>query len=240
MNKTCLVCKEKTTALPTEVDLSCTICGDICVDDISCEKGHYVCERCRSNIAEAAARELLLTTESTDPVVILNALMRLPSIYMHGPDQHYLVAGALLAAYKNAGGLVDDFPAALDDVIERAREVPGGACGYLGCCGSATGAASTVSVVAGIDPHSEGAPWGTPMALTARILLRMSDIGGPRCCKRNGYISILEAAGYIREKLGVALDPSTPICSFFADNEECIATRCPFFPKNIKKDEEQK
>lgn len=43
---------------------------------------------------------------------------------MHGPEHHILVGAALLAAYKNAGGKVDSFEDALEEMRHRGSEYP--------------------------------------------------------------------------------------------------------------------
>ena len=55
---------------------------------------------------------------------------------MHGPEHHVLVGAALLIAYAGSGGKIDR-EQALREMWERGRSVPGGICGFWGCCGSA-------------------------------------------------------------------------------------------------------
>lgn len=76
-------------------------------------------------------------TTSVNPIEIMQEIMENPYIYMHGPEHHILVGAALLAAYKNAGGKVDSFEDALEEMRHRGSEYPGGACGMWGCCGAA-------------------------------------------------------------------------------------------------------
>ena len=58
-------------------------------------------------------------------------MMALPSCHMHGPEHHTMVGFALLTAYKNAGGEID-LVSALGEMQKRGKQVPGGACGFLG------------------------------------------------------------------------------------------------------------
>ena len=74
-------------------------------------------------------------------------------------------------------------------------------------------------------------PWAQCQRLTSNILGRMADIGGPRCCKRTGYIAVLTAVPYINEVLGSTMTlPDEVVCTFFARNAECRRQDCPFFP----------
>ena len=66
--------------------------------------------------------------------------------------------------------------------------------------------------------------------MTSRVLAREAKIGGPRCCKRNSRIAVLEAVDVIREKLGVILEKSEDVdCQWIGQNNQCILQRCPFY-----------
>ena len=68
--------------------------------------------------------------------------------------------------------------------------------------------------------------------MTSRILNRLADVGGPRCCKRSTFIALQEAAAYTAETRGVTMDlPAQVTCTFMARNAECLRTACPFFPR---------
>lgn len=59
----------------------------------------------------------------------------------------------------------------------------------------------------------------------------MADLGGPRCCKRTGYVAVLTAVPYINEVLGSNMQlPDEVTCTFFPRNAECRRNECPFFP----------
>lgn len=69
--------------------------------------------------------------------------------------------------------------------------------------------------------------------MTSRVLAHEAKIGGPRCCKRNSAIAVLEAIDFIREKFNVGMEkPEKIICGYTAKNNQCIGTRCPFNPQN--------
>ena len=74
-------------------------------------------------------------------------------------------------------------------------------------------------------------PWAQCQRLTSMVLGRLADLGGPRCCKRTGYVSILTAVPYIDMTLGANMQlPDEVTCTFFGRNAECKRKRCPFFP----------
>mgnify|MGYP003317742072 CR=1 FL=1 len=65
---------------------------------------------------------------------------------------------------------------------------------------------------------------------TVLLLDSIGKNGGPRCCKRNGRIAVLEAIDFIREKFGVELEKSEDVaCAWIGQNNQCIMERCPFY-----------
>lgn len=106
--------------------------------------------------------------------------MDLPSVHMHGPEHHAIVPCVLLTAFRNNGEHMD-YDAALSEICKRAKQVPGGTCGYWGVCGAAAGAGIFMSVMTGSSPlHKDS--WPFPQKLVSIILSRLADVGGPRCC----------------------------------------------------------
>ena len=65
------------------------------------------------------------------------------------------------------------------------------------------------------------------MKFTSMVLDKMSEIGGPRCCKRNAYISMLTAIEFVK-KYNIYLDYEEIKCNFTSKNSQCIGKRCPF------------
>jgi len=171
--------------------------------------------------------EICLSERSRDPIAILEKLMQLPSCRMHGPEHHVLVGAALLTAYRNAGGVVD-LTAALDELYKRASAVPGAACGFWGACGACLSTGQFLSIVTGSGPLATE-QWGTCMNMTAKSLNAVAAVGGPRCCKRDSYLSVLSAVDFASENLHVQMERNIPVCSRSRQNLQCIGTRCPFY-----------
>ena len=71
--------------------------------------------------------------------------------------------------------------------------------------------------------------------MTARALDRIGQVGGPRCCKRDSFLSILAAVDFVREHLGVEMAQTIPVCSYSGQNNQCIGKRCPFSAANRTK-----
>ena len=172
-------------------------------------------------------KECCLSETSKNPIEVLRHLMALPFVPVNGPVHHILVGAALLTAYRNAGGKMD-LPAALDEVIERGNQVPGRVCGLWGACGSGISSGMFVSIVTKSSPLAEE-PLGLANLMTSKSLAKIGEIGGPRCCKRDGYLSILSAIDFAEEHLGVKMEKSDIVCEYKELNKQCIGVRCPFW-----------
>ena len=167
-----------------------------------------------------------LHTESKDPVAILEQMMSMPFCHMHGPEHHVMVGAALLAAYHNAGGELD-LPKALSEMYSRGKAVPGGACGFWGACGAGLSAGMYMAIATGSTPLANEA-WGLSNQMTARALGSIGAVGGPRCCKRDSYLAVVEAVKFTKEHLGIQMEIGEIRCSRSHLNNQCIQEKCPF------------
>ena len=174
---------------------------------------------------------LCLADTSRNPIEVLERLMSQPDCPMHGPEHHVLVGAALLTAYNNC--LPDsaklDLEAALAEMRERGEQVPGGACGYMGACGASISTGIFLSIVTRNTPLSTDT-WRLCNLMTARALEQVAENGGPRCCKRDSYLSVLTAIDFVKENLGVEMEKPEVTCSRSQINEQCIGQKCPFSP----------
>lgn len=171
-----------------------------------------------------------LSATSKNPVEIAKSIMKKDYVNIHGPEHHYLDGAAFLAAYKNAGGIVD-LENRLDVLAERAKMMPGAMCGYWGVCGSVTAIGAALSVIHQTAPLSNDVYYKDNMEFTSKVLAIMAKIGGPRCCKRNAFTSISNAVNFVKEKYGVKMELSPTKCEFSYRNEQCIKSKCPYYSK---------
>ncbi len=141
-----------------------------------------------------------------------------------------MVGAALLTAYKNAGGDIELQPA-LTEMMNRGKSVPGGACGFWGACGAGISSGMFVSIVSKSTPLASEA-FGLSHLMTSKALGRIGEVGGPRCCKRDSYLSILAAIDFAKEHLGVEMEKPEIVCGHSAHNNQCIGKRCPFAAVN--------
>ena len=228
MSDFCILCKAPLKYLDSPKVMRCEICGKSFEGHAVCENGHYVCDACHASPAEGVVRSVVLNSSSKDPVDIADEIMASSFVHMHGPEHHFIVGASLLCAFCNTYGEVD-LENALNAVISRGKKVPGGFCGMAGCCGAAVSAGIFLSVILKATPMSKE-EWALSNRMTSRCLEAVSRLGGPRCCKRDSYTTILAAAEFLREELGKPLGVSDEIlCSHFGENAECLKVECPYF-----------
>ena len=205
--------------------MECAICHKKEISKTRCINGHYVCNECHTEGMDAIIG-VCLEESSKDPVEILEKMMSMDFCHMHGPEHHVMVGASLLTAYRNAGGDID-LDSALAEMMSRGKSVPGGACGFWGACGAGISSGMFVSIISGSTPL-ENKPFALSHKMTSRSLQAIGDIGGPRCCKRDSYLSILEAVDFVRENFGIEMDRHKVTCTRSGENNQCIGKRCPF------------
>lgn len=171
---------------------------------------------------------LCLEQTSDDPIYILEQLMSQPYCPMHGPLHHSLAGMALLTAYHNAGGETD-LSQSLPELIRRAQQVPGAACGNWGACGASLSCGMMMSIVTENGPLATEA-WHLSNLCTARALERVANNGGPRCCKRDCYLSVESTVDFINEEMGIKMGRRKTVCSRSELNSQCIGSKCPYSP----------
>ena len=228
MKEECLICNAPLEYLNEDILMECAICHKKELSKARCVNGHYVCNECHTNGIDSIFGVCLAET-SKNPVEILNKMMNLPFCHMHGPEHHIMVGSALLTAYKNAGGSID-LPKALSEMKSRGQNVPGGACGFWGACGAAISTGMFLSIVTRNTPLATDS-WHLSNQMTASALAQVAEHGGPRCCKRDSYLSVLTAIDFVKENLGVEMEKSEVVCSRSQRNNQCIGARCPFSPE---------
>ena len=228
----CMICGEGLVYFEAARKLSCHTCGKEAMTNACCEQGHFICDACHGEAGFLLISRYAGEGSSRNPMEIATEMMKNPGIPMHGPEHHYLVAASLLAAYANAGGRADRSKA-LHRILERARNVPGGICGMWGSCGAGISTGIFWSVITGATPLSQK-EWSQANGLTAKSLARIAAHGGPRCCKRNSYLAIMQGAAAIEEQLGVSLElPREIACEFSRRNQECKKAACLFYANEI-------
>ena len=225
MKDECLICSAPLEYLEADELMECAICHRKESSKTRCVNGHYVCNECHMAGMDAIIW-LCLGETSKNPVEIIEKMMAMPFCHMHGPEHHVMVGAALLTAYKNAGGDID-LSSALTEMMNRGKSVPGGACGFWGACGAGISTGMFISIISGSTPLGQE-PFALSHKMTAKSLGKIGEIGGPRCCKRDSYLSILSAIDFVKENFGVEMVKPEIICTHSSQNNQCIGKRCPF------------
>lgn len=224
----CLICGEELKYLNDSKEMECSICGKKIESKTVCKKGHFVCDDCH-NTGVYLIKEICLYSKSKNPINLFNEISQKDFIHMHGPEHHILVGSCLLTAYKNAGGNVD-LKKGLEEIEKRGKQIPGGSCGYWGACGAGISSGVFYSVITGSNPLKKK-EFGDCNTLTSKILNNIGKIGGPRCCKRHSYLSMLNAIDFVEKQMGVYMEKDKIKCEYSKLNKECIKEKCPFYNK---------
>ena len=229
-NEECLICGAPLEYLEQDALMECVLCHKQEPSTTRCLEGHYVCSDCHTAGMDSIMA-MCMTETSKDPIAILEKMMSQSFCHMHGPEHHVLVGAALLTAYNNAvtDTMKVDLQSGLLEVMSRGKQVPGGACGYMGACGAAISTGIFMSVVTRNTPLSTET-WQLCNLMTAKALEQVALNGGPRCCKRDSYLSILTAVDFVKEHLGVEMEKPEVKCSRSRINNQCIGKKCPFSP----------
>lgn len=230
MKEECLICKAPLEYLETDILMECEICHKKENSKTRCVNGHYVCNDCHIQGLDSIIG-LCMNEASRDPIAIIEKMMALPFCHMHGPEHHVMVGAALLTAYKNAGGDID-LHRALIEMMNRGKSVPGGACGFWGACGAGISSGMFISIISKSTPLAKE-PFALSHKMTAQSLGQIGEIGGPRCCKRDSFLSILAAIDFVKDHFGVKMEKPEVVCHYSARNNQCIGKRCPFSQANL-------
>lgn len=222
----CIVCGKPLVYFKETKTMTCAVCHKRKPANAACEDGHFLCDDCHA-AGGAGIISYLEQSKEKDPIALYMQVCAMESVHLHGPEHHSIVPCVLVTAYHNGGGDIE-FPAALYEAWTRGKKIPGGACGFLGVCGAAAGAGVFASIVSDVTPLT-GEVWDVPQRLTMECLRRMTEVGGPRCCKRTGRLAIEAAVDFVCEHYGVDMPVSKPWCTYSRRNRECLHGRCPFY-----------
>ena len=229
MKEECLICGAPLEYLEKDILMECEICHKKENSKTRCINGHYVCNDCHTQGLDTIIG-LCMKETSKDPIAIIEKMMSLPFCHMHGLEHHVMVGAALLTAYKNAGGDID-LHSSLTEMMNRGRNVPGGACGFWGACGAGISSGMFISIISKSTPLSKE-PFALSHKMTAGSLEQIGEIGGPRCCKRDSFLSILCAVDFVKEHFGIEMEKPEIVCRYSSQNNQCIGSRCPFSRAN--------
>lgn len=175
-------------------------------------------------------KDICLKEKSTNPIEIAIRIMSHSHINIHGPEHHILDGSAFLTAMYHAG-VQFDLEKALDEMAIRGLKMPGATCGHWGICGSSASVGAALAIIHQTGPLTNNDYYKDNLYYTSKALRKIGDVGGPRCCKRNAFLSLQTAIEFVNEKYQIQLNYQPIICEFSSQNKQCIKERCPFYKK---------
>jgi MoaA/NifB/PqqE/SkfB family radical SAM enzyme/ubiquinone/menaquinone biosynthesis C-methylase UbiE len=227
LDKGCMVCGRVLAYDTKPSPAACHYCHTEVKTNVTCEAGHFVCDKCHQKEGLAIIRQICLQTAKTDMLELLVEIRNHQAIPMHGPEHHAMLPGIILAVAKNSGLSVTR-----GDIltgIERGSKVPGGSCGFMGTCGAATGVGIGFAVLFKATPLTPLARQKAQFA-TARVLTAIAGLPAGRCCQRESYMALQEVAKLSAELLEQPLrGGGALICAQYGDNRECVGRQCPLW-----------
>jgi hypothetical protein len=227
----CALCGKELQYFDQPEEVRCVFCDGMFTSQAKCVDNHYVCDACHSASANDLIERFTIAGASKDPFEMALTLMKSPNVKMHGPEHHFLIPAVLLSAFYNTVGRPEEKEQRIQKARKRAENVLGGFCGFYGDCGAAVGTGIFISVLTDATPLSKE-EWRLSNLMTAQSLFAIANAGGPRCCKRNSFLALREAAQFVKAhfqtEMGTGLDHSP--CEFHEFNKECRKTECLRYP----------
>jgi len=224
----CLICGEELISFSKSVDMHCVFCGKTEKATTHCNQMHFVCDDCQHLSASDVVKSICLKSTKHDPISLAVEIMRSPAIKMHGPEHHFMVPAVLLTCVNNKYHNVENLAEKIDLAERIAHErVP--ICSYdLKMCGASIGTGVFLELYEGLDTHYED-EWSLPNQMIAASLKKIGENKGPRCCKRDTYISLQGAVDFLYEKFAIELPRSEAKCTFSLRNNSCMREECNFY-----------
>jgi hypothetical protein len=206
----------------------CHYCQAAFLAHAVCEQGHFVCDACHTTDALAVIGNFCQGATETDLIALLDASRRHPAIARHGPEHHVLVPALILTAYRNLGGALP--PAMFRTALSRGQSVPGGACGFWGVCGAAVGVGIAFSLLLEATPIKPRERRQVQGAVQA-VLGELTSWEAARCCQRECWLALRQAADLSRELLPIPLPAAAVlVCRQSGRRPDCLQSACPLWP----------
>jgi hypothetical protein len=194
-----------------------------------CNKDHFVCDACHTTDGLAVIERICEETRETDMLKLMAEIRRIPTVPIHGPEHHAMVPGIILATYRNLGGTLPQ--GALVTGIRRGAEIPGGQCGLAGVCGAAVGVGIAFGLILESSPLKAKERSRLHLAVQ-QVLGEIGRVGAARCCQRDSWIALVQAARLSEKLLPLRLIADfSLVCRQHKANQECLGTPCPLYPQ---------
>jgi len=208
---------------------TCSFCGTVEVAEYICKNQHYVCEDCRLANQQEIIERVCFNTSSANPIELANLIMKHPSFNAYGVEHHEMVAAVLLISLwnLNLSGMTES---RIKGAMKRSAKIPYGSCGSMGTCGACVSAGVAVAMYSKSN-YLKDKERNASLKTVSRSLLKLSELGGPRCCKYSTYVSIQTAWQVLADDFNLPLQPLTVVCEFQDKLKDCHKDHCPFYQK---------
>lgn len=223
----CMVCSSELVYKATLEEATCYYCGSVSHQSVTCKEGHYVCDACHAKEALEVIEHICTTSKERDMLKLFKQIREHPSIPKHGPEHHAMVPAIIVTAYKNSGGKLPEN--ALKTAILRGSSIMGGACGFLGICGAASGVGIGFAIVLESSPVAKKAR-SAAQKVTYAVLGKIAEYEAARCCHREVWTALNIASSLSETFLHVKLLAHTEVkCDQKKFNQYCYGKACPIF-----------
>lgn len=223
----CMVCALELVYKAIHEEATCYYCGSVSHQSVTCKEGHYVCDACHAKEALEVIEHICKTSKERDMLKLFKQIREHPSIPKHGPEHHAMVPAIIVTAYKNSGGKVNEN--ALKIALSRGASVMGGACGFLGICGAASGVGIGFAIVLESSPVATKAR-STAQKVTHAVLGKIAEYEAARCCNREVWTALNIASSLSETFLPVKLLAEMEVkCDQKKFNQYCYGKECPIF-----------
>ena len=223
----CMVCGNSLVYLDKDEPNTCRFCSGEFIANAVCRDGHFVCDTCHGTGVLEFVRRICVVTDQTDMMALAETIRAHPAFPVHGPEHHFMVPGVILAAFRNAGGIIAD--EAIINGIARGKAIPGGTCAFWGVCGAAAGAGIALGIILGANPLIADKRRIVSQAV-AEMTKAIGETEAARCCRRETLTVLSKTAELSKTLLSVVLKAENAgDCSQVGRNKECITNACRFF-----------
>ena len=208
-------------------EVSCYYCGTKQHSSVTCKEGHFVCDACHSKEALVVIEHICATSKECDMLKLFKQIREHPSIPKHGPEHHAMVPAIIVTAYKNSGGKLPEN--ALKTALSRGSSIMGGACGFLGICGAASGVGIGFAILLEASPVAKKSR-SVAQKVTHAVLGKIAEYEAARCCYREVWTALTLASQLSEKFLHVRLLAEVEVkCDQKKFNQYCYGKECPIF-----------
>lgn len=228
-NNDCILCGDSVHKLREPINTHCDFCGKVKMTTHECQSSHFLCDECFNMPVFDFIKSTCKNYTGIDPIALAVELMNSPVVRIHGTEHHFIVPAVLITCINNLKEHPEDITAKLEEAEKRAINETSDVCTYhSGICGAALGTGIFLSIMLDREAKHED-EWSLNNMLISDVLKKMAEHGGPRCCKRDTYFSLLSAVDYLNDRFAFNLPKSEAKCTFSLRNKTCGMEDCVFY-----------